>query len=189
MAATRTSKRRATSEPEARSGAARGGTVAGAYADFQAGLRRLQEEAEGKRGDAAAAYRDNVHDATHKAYEPARKAYLAYLTAYQAAAGDPGAAASPDVARAEFDYLEAHRKASEEARRQADEHWRAYVDAVQKIDDDLREAWSAAFGEFVGAVKRATAAWEAGSADPAEVLAVGQAVAAAATSALSAQAA
>jgi hypothetical protein len=189
MAATRTSKSRATNQPEAASGAGRGATIAGAYADFQAALRRLQEEAEAKRRDTSATYRDKVHDATHKAYEPARKAYLAYLTAYQNAAGDPTGATSPDVARAEFDYLEAHRKATEAARRVSDEHWQACVDAIRTIDDELRDAWGGAFGDFVQVAKRVTAAWDADSADPAEVLAVSQAVAAAATSALSARAA
>jgi hypothetical protein len=190
MAATRTSKTRAGVRAETAAGAERSGsTIAGAFADHQAALRRLQDEAEEARREATATYRDKVQDATHKAYEPARKAYLAYLSAYQSAAADPGGVATPEVARAEFEYLEAHRKATDDAQRSCETHWQACLDAIRKVDDDLREAWAAAFGDFVGVVQQAAAGWEAATADPAEVLAVGQAVTAAATSALSARAA
>lgn len=185
MAATRTSKARSTRQAD--KGGASDRPLAERYAEFQAELAGMQADAEARRQKAASEHQQKVHDDTHKAYAPAREAYLAYLGAYHSAATEPGGETAPDVAAAEFAYLEAHRQATEEAQRLADEHGKAHAQVQHKVAEDLQTSWIAACAAFVALAKASTADLDPETADPREVMALGQILVLAATSAMSAR--
>lgn len=185
MAATRTSKARSTRQVDKGGGSGR--SIAERYAEFQAELAGLQADAEARRQEATSEHQQKVHDDTHKAYEPAREAYLAYLSAYHSAATEPGGETAPDVAGAEFAYLEAHRQATEEAQRVGDKHWQAHGRVQRKIAEDLQTSWIAACAAFVALAKASTADLDPETADPREVMALGQILVLTATSKMSAQ--
>lgn len=156
------------------------------YYDYQLALREVQTGAARRMAAIQERFTDTVGQAQRVWEKSAKEAYDRHVAAFQSSKVDDDADSSDAVKESYREYTRKFREGQDAARKAWADAAETYQRAVVETQNDVRDAWHAAFRDYVSDVRISWGDIVIDNVSPASIWAIAQTMVAAAISANSA---